>query len=140
MRIKHYILDKDYNVITTDFKTWAKWMGDINNRRVAHDTFPDQGYDVSTVFLGLDHRWGWQGGPPILFETMVFRLIAKTEYRGADVHMERHCTWGEAEKYHRKICERMEKGIFQEDYFHQEDEDFMKERLEEFKRKQNGTK
>lgn len=28
-------------------------------------------YRVSTVFLGIDHNWG--EGPPLLFETMVFR-------------------------------------------------------------------
>jgi hypothetical protein len=26
--------------------------------------------DVSTVWLGLDH--GWAGGPPVIFETLVF--------------------------------------------------------------------
>lgn len=26
---------------------------------------------VSTVWLGLDHNW-WAGGPPLIFETMIF--------------------------------------------------------------------
>lgn len=28
------------------------------------------GYDVSTVWLGIDHAFG--GGPPLIFETMIF--------------------------------------------------------------------
>ena len=141
MSIKHYILDKDYNVVTTDLMTWAKWIGDINNKRVAHDVFPD--YHVSTVFLGLDHRFGGKG-PPILFETMVFRTIAKTEDRGADVHMTRHISWADAEKHHKQICDYIDAGIFKEDYYSKQSEDDIKERLEKFrelkKRKQNGTK
>jgi hypothetical protein len=47
---------------------------------------------VSTVFLGLDHRFGGEG-PPVLFETMIFggRL---------DEFQDRCCTWDEAEKMH----------------------------------------
>lgn len=52
-----------------DLLTWAKWMKEAD-RHVAKTTLPD-GRRVSTVFLGLDHGWG--KGPPILFETMVFK-------------------------------------------------------------------
>lgn len=38
-------------------------------RRVARDTTPD-GKVVSTVWLGIDHAFS--GGPPLIFETMVF--------------------------------------------------------------------
>ncbi len=31
---------------------------------------PSKSIDVSTVWLGIDH--GWDGGPPVIFETMVF--------------------------------------------------------------------
>lgn len=46
---------------------------------------------VSTVFLGLDHRFG--DGPPLLFETMAF-------VGHDDVGMERYSTWQEAEEGH----------------------------------------
>jgi hypothetical protein len=49
---------------------------------------------VSTVFLGLDHRWGKQG-PPILFETMIFGGVE-------DQYQERYATWDEAEAGHAK--------------------------------------
>jgi len=41
----------------------------IDNRTVAKTKIGD--VVISTVFLGLDHRMGG-GGPPIVFETMVF--------------------------------------------------------------------
>lgn len=34
-------------------------------------TIVHEGCEVSTVFLGLDHSWT-PGGPPLVFETMVF--------------------------------------------------------------------
>ena len=37
---------------------------------VGKDTVCDGLYDVSTVYLGTDHRWG--EGPPLIFETMIF--------------------------------------------------------------------
>lgn len=83
----HYILGgKDgRKVIPVDTVSWAKWYdrkeGSMEHRRVAKTTVrepnrllwwlglrPD--YWISTVFLGLDHSWN--GGPPLIFETMVF--------------------------------------------------------------------
>lgn len=41
------------------------------DRRVANDTVAGQ--LVSTVFLGINHRFGGEmAGPPILWETMIF--------------------------------------------------------------------
>ena len=50
-----------------DLLTWARWF-ETANRHVGRDTIGDA--DVSTVFLGTDHAWN--GGPPVLWETMVF--------------------------------------------------------------------
>jgi hypothetical protein len=57
--------------------------------RVADDTLG--AVRVSTVFLGLDHRWG--DGPPLLFETMVF---------GGPLNgnQERYSTWDAAAEGH----------------------------------------
>ena len=46
---------------------------------------------VSTVFLGLDHAF--DGGTPLLFETMIFG----GEH---DEYQERYATWDEAEAGH----------------------------------------
>ena len=56
---------------------------------------------VSTVFLGIDHNLN--GGPPILFETMVFGG-PHNEYQ------ERYATWDQAEKDHDRVVEALKAG------------------------------
>lgn len=43
-------------------------LGDMEYKVVARHE--ESGFMVSTVWLALDHSWG--GGPPLLFETMIF--------------------------------------------------------------------
>lgn len=76
-----------------DLMEWARWF-EKDNRRVA-DT-KKKGIRVSTVFLGLNHRFG--PGEPLLFETMIFG-------GKHDQYQDRYCTWEEAEKGHKKACE-----------------------------------
>jgi hypothetical protein len=52
-----------------DLVTWAEKF-DRQTRRVAHETVC--AYEVSTVFLGLDHGMRCEPTAPILWETMVF--------------------------------------------------------------------
>jgi hypothetical protein len=54
---------------------------------------------VSTVFLGLDHSFT-PGGPPILFETMVFE-------DGASVECWRCATFDEAEAQHAAVVDKI---------------------------------
>jgi hypothetical protein len=53
-----------------DHAAYLAKLGDKAYRRVAKDTIGDS--DVSTVWLGLDHGWGYAGAP-VIFESMVFR-------------------------------------------------------------------
>jgi hypothetical protein len=98
--MKYYMLDDDHGIVATDdFMEWAKWFEKIDRRRVGRDEFGD--VSVSTVFLGVDYGFG--GGPPILFETMVFG--------GAlDGEIERYSTWDEAVEGHKKMIERVKEG------------------------------
>lgn len=54
---------------------WAKWLDRAENRIVKQDMV-DGRIEVSTVFLGLDHRLSWDHDDdnPVLWETMVFGL------------------------------------------------------------------
>lgn len=61
---------------------------------------------VSTVFLGLDHNWG--EGPPLVFETMVFR-----DGNGDDC--QRYSTWLQAMEGHRKVCASLTSGLTREE-------------------------
>jgi len=78
-----------------DLKEWAKSF-EISNRQVARETIGNS--DVSTVFLGLDHSYN--GGPPMLFETLVFGGPLADE-------MARCTTYEEAEAMHKVMCERV---------------------------------
>lgn len=64
-----YILGEDGRpVFEPDVLTWARWF-ETADRSVAQSTVGPA--RVSTVFLGLDHRFHG-AGDPVLFETMVF--------------------------------------------------------------------
>ena len=52
-----------------DLRAWGEWMKGAEARRVGLTEF--DGGRVSTVFLGLDHRFT-NSGEPILWETMIF--------------------------------------------------------------------
>ena len=80
-------------------KEWAQTFGKTN-RQVGLTHIGDT--QISTVFLGLDHSFSWQNGPPILFETMVF-----TKNGTLDYDYERCSTWAEAEQQHQRIVDKI---------------------------------
>ena len=71
----HYILSDDGRTpLPCDLMTWAIWLeSDLRKRVLRQIYIKHRGcwYFVSTVFLGLNHRFG--PGAPILWETMIFR-------------------------------------------------------------------
>ena len=115
MTIKHYILTSRHKIKEVDLMTWAKWF-ETANRRVGKITYID--YEVSTVFLGLDHNWG--EGPPILFETMVFKTLPDSNERGMDCYMARYATWDEAMAGHKRVRQYVANGIFTEQYSYEQ--------------------
>lgn len=64
----HFVLDPDGTVRTVDAEAWGRWFSTAD-RRIALTEVGEA--TVSTVFLGLDHRYG-SDGPPLIFETMIF--------------------------------------------------------------------
>ena len=75
-------------VIVGDLLEWAKSF-EGSDRIVKQDKIGD--IKISTVFLGVDH--GWEPGPHLWFETMIFG----GEH---DQYQERYETWDQAEKGH----------------------------------------
>jgi hypothetical protein len=74
---EYFVMDADGAVRgPVDLETWGRFFRDIEGRRVAR-TEVTEGVEVSTVFLGIDHAV--MGGPPELFETMVFRAAGGEE-------------------------------------------------------------
>jgi hypothetical protein len=91
----HYVLDADNAVVPArDLLQWVTFFEDFQRRRVA-ETVRDK-VRVSTVFLGLDHRW-MGDGPPLTFETMIFG--------GRHNHyQDRYSSWDDALLGHRRAC------------------------------------
>jgi hypothetical protein len=80
---------------------WAVEFEDPKKRRVGFTLLPN-GYEVSTVFLGLDHNF--LGGKPLIFETMVFEKNERL-----DLDMERYSTLDEAKAGHKKMVAKWRK-------------------------------
>lgn len=64
----YYILEDGKPKLEPDILKWDQWF-EKNDRHI--DKTENDKYMISTVFLGIDHSFG--GGPPLLFETMVFK-------------------------------------------------------------------
>ena len=99
-RPRHWIL-KDQVPVPVDLMTWARWFEEadrvVKQTPILNDHLAVI-YEVSTVFLGLDHNHA-PIGPPLLFETMVF--ASETGYR--DLDCRRYPTWHEAEAGHAEM-------------------------------------
>lgn len=77
-----YVLGLDGEPVPVDdVQIWARWW-ETADRRIAFDVVGR--YHVSTVFLGIDH--GWLGGPPVLWETMVFDRESGSQWRDEWCH------------------------------------------------------
>lgn len=95
----HYILENREPVEVADILTWARWFETAD--RIVEQTTLSREVTVSTVFLGLDHRFVG-GGPPLLFETMVFG-------GKRDGAQWRYSTWDEAAAGHEAAVNGLDK-------------------------------
>lgn len=123
-----YTLDAQGNpVAQTDIVHFGRWF-ETTEQCVGwmHFDCNGGGIEVSTVFLGIDHSF-LPGGPPVLWETMVFadeailrRLLelAETDDRsivakftgGVDIQ-KRYTSQAEAKRGHAVMCQFIETCI-----------------------------
>ena len=95
-----YILDENGNPkLEKDLLKWGHWL-DTADRKVARTNIGK--IIISTVFLGLDHRF-IGNGKPILYETMVFG-------GKLDRKMKQYCTKEEAIKGHNAMVKQVRKA------------------------------
>lgn len=92
--------DRDGNPITSE-----QWIPLIGNNKFLRDEIED--VTVSTVYLGLDHSFG--GGPPLIYETMVFGTDDEHECQW------RYSTKEEASLGHDKIVAAVRNKTFTRD-------------------------
>jgi hypothetical protein len=118
-RAMHYVLGPDHEVIPCGFMAWARYFerASVSGERVVARTpvlltRPNARRhsvakrriqcDVSTVFLGIDHRFTGEG-PPLVFETMTFGAPRWD----LDVQL-RWATWAEAEAGHAAVVRSLQ--------------------------------
>lgn len=83
------------------FRSWVELHEDVDYVRVAHDEV--DGIEVSTVWLGENHRFVGEG-PPIIFES----LVSGGPSGGAGA---RYCTEAEAMEGHAQLVRLARMGI-----------------------------
>ena len=98
-RPMYYRLD-GHDVVAATRSEFSRQFEDADLRRVASDYVGD--VHVSTVFLALDHSFS--GGPPLVFETMVFGLSDDTDYQW------RYETWDQAVAGHARVLAAVREG------------------------------
>src|SRR5215469_3048370 len=89
---RFYILDADHHVVpTNDMLVWARFFE--GTKRLVAMTDITSAIMVSTVFIGIDHRYFGEG-PPLLFETMIFGgPLNQSQWR--------YASWDDAETGHK---------------------------------------
>ena len=108
----HYILEADHSVrpaknIEEQAEQWKNWEENgpfIKGHPRVVDKATVGDFEVSTVFLAIDHGL-FRGGPPILFETMVFAKDTP-----ADHFCQRYATWDETKKGHDEVVAKLVSG------------------------------
>jgi hypothetical protein len=100
MTERYYILVNHEAQPEPDLLKWADWFNKPANRKVAKTQIGSR--LVSTIFLGIDHRF-LGNGPPLLFETMIFGPDRSDDYQ------ERCSTWQEAEEQHARAIEELKR-------------------------------
>lgn len=100
----YYALDADGAVRGVNESRDATW--DIDRRRIGLDRVGN--YEVSTVFLTMDHGYG--SGPPVVFETMVFEIQDDASGLGYERFCERYSTKAAAEAGHAKVVAALTAG------------------------------
>lgn len=89
----YYIL-KDKKPVPVSFMEWVTWF-ERAERIIKQEEI--NGIKVSTVFLGMNHSFGYTPNP-LVFETMIFG----GEH---DEYCERYSTWDEAEDGHQRAVD-----------------------------------
>jgi hypothetical protein len=107
---KYFLLNDDHSLRPVDMMEWAHAFANLD-RSVAWTG--NESKFVSTVFLGLDHRY-FGDGPPMVFETMVFVDEGKTmkwpdgseRPHKTSLDIERYGSWAAAEAGHKRFVQK----------------------------------
>lgn len=109
-----YILDGHEPVPIDDVLEWARFYENNDKRRVARTSI--NGWDVSTIFLGIDSNIF--SSTPLLFETMIFsetdkvhsKLLNRKFRKSMETYGRRYSTWDEALAGHEEAVKMIREG------------------------------
>lgn len=102
---RYYVLD-GHEPRPVAFAVWAATCPAGDGRNEVARTVTPTGFLVSTIFLGIDHNFGFgENARPVLFETMAF-ATKEGVVDFAGLEQERCCTWDEAEVQHLAMVAR----------------------------------
>jgi hypothetical protein len=104
--VRTYILDGERVVLCPSVMEWARWNEGAANTRVDYTEITSD-CRVSTVFLGLDHRF-FGDGPPLVFETMIFGGP-----KDLDENLWRYSSWDDAAIGHKAAVRKAREAIGQ---------------------------
>jgi hypothetical protein len=102
--VRSYWILEGKKVKPASLEEWAQFLSQTEKRRLGHDRLTSKVL-VSTVFLGLNHRF-IDGGPPLVFETMIFG-------GPLDGEQYQYSEFDEAMQGHQKVVLRAERAIWQ---------------------------
>jgi len=104
---RYFLLNDDHSVREVEMMEWALMFSREDRRRIAWTG--NKHKFVSTVFLGLDHRF-LSNGPPLLFETMAFvdggEKWESGEPRYESIDCVRYSSWDDAETGHKAMVRK----------------------------------
>jgi hypothetical protein len=107
----HFFILVDKIAVPSNMKGWSTWFEKAygTNETMVAFTKTDI-VEVSTVFLGINHNFKFDGSAPILFETMAFHKLDTPKKLLNDLEVEwdgeecmRCGTWEEAELQHKMM-------------------------------------
>lgn len=102
-----YRLNKDMSVTKLAPLQYPDKEDEAIKRQTQLTTYLQDGFWVSTVFLGLDHSWG--GGPPLLWESMVFN---KNDDKMHEYDCQRYPSYKLATLGHAKLVTKIKQGNY----------------------------
>src|SRR5271157_2085879 len=103
MTLKKYKLTKDKDIVECTLEEWCSTYDRDDTQRVVKQENVGK-FWVSTVFLGIDHNFGFRDPTPILFETMIFDESPSEKW------CQRYPTYQTALEGHNLIVEKLKDG------------------------------
>lgn len=101
-KFSQFVLKDKKPIRTEDIKEWGKFME--SKERILKQDVLKNNFWVSTVFLGIEHRFIGKG-KPVLFETMAF-----DKKGGSSVDERRYTTYTGAMLGHKNMVKKWQKG------------------------------